>query len=43
MKRLSFFVTIFFVVSLFSVTAYAQEVLKLGIPLPLTGNNAKFG
>ena len=43
MKRLSFFVTIIFIVSLFSVSAYAQEVLKLGIPLPLTGTNAKFG
>jgi branched-chain amino acid transport system substrate-binding protein len=43
MKRLSFFVTLIFIVSLFSVTAYAQEVLKLGIPLPLTGTNAKFG
>ena len=43
MKRLSFFVTLIFVVSLFSVTVYAQDVLKLGIPLPLTGTNAKFG
>ncbi|MGZ3578340.1 MAG: ABC transporter substrate-binding protein [Syntrophales bacterium] len=43
MKRLSFFVTLIFMVSLFSVSAYAQEVLKLGIPLPLTGTNAKFG
>jgi len=43
MKRLSFFVTLIFLVSLFSVTAHAQEVLKLGIPLPLTGTNAKFG
>ena len=43
MKRLSFFVTLIFIVSLFSVSAYAQEVLKLGIPLPLTGTNAKFG
>jgi branched-chain amino acid transport system substrate-binding protein len=43
MKRLSIFVTLIFIVSLFSVSAYAQEVLKLGIPLPLTGTNAKFG
>ena len=43
MKRLSFFVTLIFIVCLFSVSAYAQEVLKLGIPLPLTGTNAKFG
>ncbi len=43
MKRLSLFVTIIFIVSLFSISAYAQEVLKLGIPLPLTGTNAKFG
>lgn len=43
MKRLSIFVTLVFIVSLFSVSAYAQEVLKLGIPLPLTGTNAKFG
>src|SRR5271157_4470032 len=43
MKRLSFFVMLIFIVSLFSVSAYAQEVLKLGIPLPLTGTNAKFG
>jgi branched-chain amino acid transport system substrate-binding protein len=43
MKRLSIFVTLIFIVCLFSVSAYAQEVLKLGIPLPLTGTNAKFG
>ncbi|MGD1153611.1 MAG: ABC transporter substrate-binding protein [Syntrophales bacterium] len=43
MKRLSIFVTLIFIVSLFSVSAYAQDVLKLGIPLPLTGTNAKFG
>jgi branched-chain amino acid transport system substrate-binding protein len=43
MKRLSIFVTLIFIVSLFSVSAYAQEGLKLGIPLPLTGTNAKFG
>jgi branched-chain amino acid transport system substrate-binding protein len=43
MKRLSIIVTLIFLVSFFSVSAYAQETLKLGIPLPLTGTNAKFG
>jgi branched-chain amino acid transport system substrate-binding protein len=28
---------------LFTCTVFAQEALKLGIPLPLTGTNAKFG
>jgi branched-chain amino acid transport system substrate-binding protein len=32
-----------FVICLSSVNVYAQDVLKLGIPLPLTGTNAKFG
>ena len=43
MKRLSLFVTLTFIIGLFSVNVYAQDVLKLGIPLPLTGTNAKFG
>jgi branched-chain amino acid transport system substrate-binding protein len=43
MKRLSFLFTLTFIIGLFSVNAFAQDVLKLGIPLPLTGTNAKFG
>ena len=43
MKRLSLFVTLIFVICLSSVNVYAQDTLKLGIPLPLTGTNAKFG
>ncbi len=43
MKRLSLFVAITFIIGLSSVNVYAQDVLKLGIPLPLTGTNAKFG
>jgi len=43
MKRLSLFVTLIFVICLSSVNVYAQNTLKLGIPLPLTGTNAKFG
>lgn len=43
MKRLSLFVALLFVIGLSPVTVYAQNVLKLGIPLPLTGTNAKFG
>ena len=43
MKRLSFLFTLTFIVGLFCVNVFAQDVLKLGIPLPLTGTNAKFG
>ena len=43
MKRLSLFVTVMFIIGLFSVNVFAQDVLKLNIPLPLTGTNAKFG
>jgi branched-chain amino acid transport system substrate-binding protein len=43
MKRLSFLFTLTLISSLFSVNVFAQDVLKLGIPLPLTGTNAKFG
>ena len=43
MKRLSFLFTLIFIVGLFCVNVFAQDVLKLGIPLPLTGTNAKFG
>jgi branched-chain amino acid transport system substrate-binding protein len=43
MKRLSLFVTLTFIICLASANIYAQDVLKLGIPLPLTGTNAKFG
>jgi branched-chain amino acid transport system substrate-binding protein len=32
-----------FIIGLSSLNVYAQDVLKLGIPLPLTGTNAKFG
>jgi branched-chain amino acid transport system substrate-binding protein len=30
-------------ISFFTINAFAQDTLKLGIPLPLTGTNAKFG
>lgn len=30
-------------ISFFTFNAFAQDTLKLGIPLPLTGTNAKFG
>jgi branched-chain amino acid transport system substrate-binding protein len=43
MKRLSLFVVLMFIICLSSANIYAQDVLKLGIPLPLTGTNAKFG
>ena len=43
MKRLSLFVAITFIIGFSSLDVYAQDTLKLGIPLPLTGTNAKFG
>jgi branched-chain amino acid transport system substrate-binding protein len=43
MKRLSIMLSLTFIIGLFSVNVFAQDVLKLGIPLPLTGTNAKFG
>ncbi|HET6460606.1 MAG TPA: ABC transporter substrate-binding protein [Syntrophales bacterium] len=43
MKRLFIFVTVIFVICLFSLNVYAQDILKLDVPLPLTGTNAKFG
>ncbi len=42
MKRLGIFILIVSAIFLFQTAAYAQP-LKLGIPLPLTGTNAKFG
>ena len=43
MKRFSLVLSVLFIVVLFTCNVSAQEVLKLGIPLPLTGTNAKFG
>ncbi|HQP51333.1 MAG TPA: ABC transporter substrate-binding protein [Syntrophorhabdaceae bacterium] len=43
MKRFSGIVMCIFVLGLFTSHLLAQDVLKLGIPLPLTGTNAKFG
>lgn len=43
MKRLLLITTCLFLISIFTPQAFAQDVLKLGIPLPLTGTNAKFG
>ncbi|MCX5817026.1 MAG: ABC transporter substrate-binding protein [Proteobacteria bacterium] len=43
MKRFSVIVACMFLLSLFAPQLFAQDVLKLGIPLPLTGTNAKFG
>ncbi|HOF57604.1 MAG TPA: ABC transporter substrate-binding protein [Syntrophorhabdaceae bacterium] len=43
MKRFSGIVVCIFVLGLFTSHLLAQDVLKLGIPLPLTGTNAKFG
>ena len=42
MKKLSFLILIIFVLFL-QAQVSAQEPIKLGIPLPLTGTNAKFG
>lgn len=43
MRRLSLIMVVFFVVSLLSATLFAADTLELVIPLPLTGNQAKFG
>ena len=43
MKRFSVIAACMFLLSLFVPQLFAQDVLKLGIPLPLTGTNAKFG
>jgi branched-chain amino acid transport system substrate-binding protein len=43
MKRLSFLFSLTFIIGFLSINVFAQDVLKLGIPLPLTGTNAKFG
>jgi branched-chain amino acid transport system substrate-binding protein len=43
MKRLSLCLVYLFLSLFFGSQLWAQEVLKLGIPLPLTGTNAKFG
>jgi branched-chain amino acid transport system substrate-binding protein len=42
MKRFSLILSLLLVL-LFTCHVFAQEVLKFGIPLPLTGTNAKFG
>jgi branched-chain amino acid transport system substrate-binding protein len=43
MKRVLATVVCVCLLSFFAYPAFAQDVLKLGIPLPLTGTNAKFG
>jgi len=43
MKRLLATVLCVLLFGFFVYPAFAQDVLKLGIPLPLTGTNAKFG
>ena len=43
MKRFSLVLSLLLFVVLFAFHASAQEALKFGIPLPLTGTNAKFG
>ena len=43
MKRMSLMVALFFVLSLSITTLFAAETIELGIPLPLTGGQAKFG
>lgn len=43
MKRFGLVLSALFFVALFTYNVSAQEILKLGIPLPLTGTNAKFG
>lgn len=43
MKRFSAVMMCLFALSLCGPRAFAQDVLKLSIPLPLTGTNAKFG
>ena len=42
MKRFGLVMSLLFFVLFFTSNAFAEE-LKLGIPLPLTGSNAKFG
>src|SRR5512135_2747407 len=43
MKRLSLGMAVVFAVTLFAVNLFGAEPLKLSIPLPLTGGQAKFG
>jgi branched-chain amino acid transport system substrate-binding protein len=43
MKRFSLVLSLLLFAVLFAFHASAQEALKFGIPLPLTGTNAKFG
>jgi branched-chain amino acid transport system substrate-binding protein len=43
MKRLSLVMVLSFVVSLFASSLFAVETLKVGVILPLTGKQAKFG
>jgi branched-chain amino acid transport system substrate-binding protein len=43
MRRFLAIVLCLFVVGIFVPRVFAQDVLKLGVPLPLTGTNAKFG
>jgi branched-chain amino acid transport system substrate-binding protein len=43
MSRFRLIVLLSCFISFFTINAFAQDTLKLGIPLPLTGTNAKFG
>src|SRR5208283_5758946 len=43
MRRFSLYVISLCFFGFFPLPSFAQNTLKLGIPLPLTGTNAKFG
>jgi branched-chain amino acid transport system substrate-binding protein len=43
MKRMSLMLALSFVLSLLTTTLFAAETIEFGIPLPLTGGQAKFG
>ncbi len=43
MRRLTVLTALFFCISLIPAVLMAQDLSKFGIPLPLTGTNAKFG
>ena len=43
MRRISLFMLSVCFISFFTLVSFAQNTLKFGIPLPLTGTNAKFG
>ena len=43
MKRVSLIVVLSFVLSLYVSAAFAEDAIKVGVILPLTGKQAKFG